>query len=78
MIVFHLGRFKANPDVGPVVQRLVSDPDVSLHAMTALRKCVGNEAALPILRAVEAGHPDPQVRKQAAQAIKKASKAIER
>lgn len=78
MIVFHLARFKANPDVGPVVQRLVSDPDVSLHAMSALRKCVGNEAALPILRSVEASHPDPRVRKQAAQAIKKASKAIGR
>ena len=60
------------------VERLVNDPDVSLHAMSALRKCIGNEPALPILQAVEAGHPDPRVRKQAAQAIKKATKSTGR
>ncbi|MGE0819800.1 MAG: hypothetical protein AB7O74_14180 [Candidatus Nanopelagicales bacterium] len=78
MLVLHLSRFKASPEVCAAVERLVDDPDVSLHAMSALRKCLGNEAALPILQAVEAGHPDAKVRKQAAQAIKKATKASRR
>ena len=78
MIVFQLARFKARPEVCAAVERLVNDPDVALHAMSALRKCLGNEAALPVLQVVEASHPDPRVRKQAAQAIKKATKASAR
>jgi hypothetical protein len=54
MVVYALWRFKADPRVAPALRVLVNDPDVSLHAMSALRPTVGNQVALVELRRVHA------------------------
>jgi hypothetical protein len=79
MIVFQLGRFKSSPEVAPVLTRLVREPSVALHAMSALRKVIGNEAALPILDSLAADSTvDPTVREHAVRAAKKARKSSAR
>jgi hypothetical protein len=78
MIVHSLWRFKRDERTVGVLLRLIEDPDVSLHAMGALRRSEGNEAALPHLVAVRDNHSDPAVRKQATVEVKKAEKAISR
>lgn len=76
MVVDALWRFRKDLRVAAALDRLVDDPAVSLHAMSALRRTVGNEAALPRLRHVRDEHPDARVRKQAATAVRRAEKAI--
>jgi hypothetical protein len=78
MIVHSMWRFKGDGRTIGVLLDLIEDPDVSLHAMSALRRTEGNEAALPHLVAVRDNHPDPAVRKQATAEVKKAEKAISR
>lgn len=72
MVVGSLWRFRKDRRIGAVLEGLIGDPDVSLHAMSALRRTLGNEAAIPYLNRVEAMNPDPVVRKQAAGQIIKA------
>lgn len=74
MVVLALWRFKAD-DPGPALLGLINDPEVALHAMSALRRLLGNEAALPHLRLVRDTHPDPGVRAQAKRQVAKAEKA---
>lgn len=76
MIVLALGRFGSDPRVPSALIGLSADSNVSLHAMSALRRSVGNEAALPHLRSLEQSHPDQRVREQARREIKKAEKAL--
>ena len=78
MVVDALWRFRKDERVAPVLCSLLDDPAVSLHAMSALRRTIGNEAALPYLLRVHDGHTDPLVRKQAAKAVRRAEEATER
>ncbi len=76
MIVMSLWRYGSDPLVVGALIELCADPDVSLQAMSALRRSVGNEAALPHLRSVCESHPERRVREQAAREIKKAERAL--
>ena len=74
MIVLSLWRFASDPDVPRTLIELCDDPDVSLHAMSALRRALGNEAALPYLRSNAESHPNSQIREQAKREVKKAER----
>jgi hypothetical protein len=74
MIVDSLWRFKKHTQVEPVLIRLMSDPDVALHAMSALRRVVGNAAALPLIESVRDTAPDVDVRRIASEQARKALK----
>ena len=76
MVVDSLSRFKASPDVQPALIALLSDPDVALHAMGALRRTVGPQAALPHLRRVAAEHDGGPLEQVASRQIRKAEAAI--
>jgi hypothetical protein len=76
MVIDALWRFRKDARVGPALNSLVEDPVVSLHAMSALRRTVGNQAALPRLRQVRDEHPHALVREQAARAVRRAEKAV--
>ena len=76
MVVHALGRFKKVPEVEPTLLGLIEDPDVALHAMQALRRVLGAEAALPHLERVERDHRGTNVGDQASREAKKARKAM--
>lgn len=78
MIVHSLWRFRSDPRVAGVLSELAEDPDVCLHAMSALRRTVGNDAALPRLRQLSQANPDRRVRDEAAKAMKQAERAAAR
>jgi hypothetical protein len=78
MIVYALWRFRKEPRVADALGELVEDPDVSLHAMSALRRTVGNDAALPVLKRLSQTSPDRRVREQAAKEFRKADRAASR
>ena len=67
-----------NPRVADALEGLVSDPDVALEAMSALRQTVGNEAALPHLRRVRDDHQDPVARTNAERQVARAERAANR
>jgi hypothetical protein len=46
MLVMALGRFRADPRVADAVWTLAADEDVALHALSALRRVSGAQAAL--------------------------------
>jgi hypothetical protein len=71
-----LWRFRQRPEIRAGLVSLSRDPDVAIHAMSALRRAVGNAAALPVLLQIAAAHADPRVRENAARAANKAGKAI--
>ncbi|HEY6278561.1 MAG TPA: HEAT repeat domain-containing protein [Streptosporangiaceae bacterium] len=77
MIVYSLWRFRRQPGICAALPSLCHDPDVALHAMSALRRAVGNEQALPTLLHIAGSHADPRVRKHAAQAARRAQKALQ-
>ncbi|PZS13923.1 MAG: hypothetical protein DLM57_15625 [Pseudonocardiales bacterium] len=76
MVVFSLARFKRSPDVKSVLIALLTDEDVALHAMGALRANIGSSDALPYLRDVEARHHGEPLGQTAARQIRKAEKSI--
>ena len=78
MIVHSLWRFRKDSRVANVLQHLAEDPDVSLHAMGALRRTVGNDAALALLHRLSQTSPDRRVREQATKEMKKAERAARR
>lgn len=78
MIVYALWRFRKDPRVADVLGELAEDPDVSLHAMSALRRTVGNDAALPLLHRLSQTSPDRLEREQAAMELKRAERAASR
>lgn len=51
MIVFALYRFKTD-DTAAVLKRLIRDPEVALHAMSALRRVIGAEKSRALIEAV--------------------------
>jgi HEAT repeats len=69
-------RFGRQLDVRSLLPGLCHDPDVALHAMSALRRAVGNARALPTLVQIAATHPDPHVRDNATRAVRKARQAL--
>lgn len=78
MIVLSLWRFGSDPRVPPALIELSGDPEVSLHAMSALRRALGNEAAMPHLRRLRETHPTSKIREQARREIKKAERSLQR
>lgn len=76
MIVDGLWRFRNDQRVSLALLSLIEDRTVALHAMSALRRTLGNEAALLHLQRVRDEHPDPQVRLQASKQVKRAEKAL--
>jgi len=75
MVVDSLWRYRKDERVPALLLTLIEDPDVSLHAMSALRRTIGNDAALPHLRRMRDAHPDERVRQQATRQVKRAEKA---
>jgi hypothetical protein len=75
-IMGSLWRYRKDESVAPVLLELIHDPDVGLHAMSALRQTIGNAAALPHLEQVEATANGTQLGKNAAKAIKSARKSL--
>jgi hypothetical protein len=75
MVVHQLPRFKKSPDVQALLQRLLEDRDVALHAMGALRRIAGPDAVLPHLRDVQAAHGDDPIGRAASREIRKAESA---
>ena len=76
MIVHSLWRYKTDEHVRHALTHLVDDPDVALHAASALRRAIGNEAALPVLRAARERHNDITVKRSLGREITKAERAI--
>jgi hypothetical protein len=72
MVVYSLWRYRKEGRVDRTLITLIDDPDVSLEAMTALRRTLGNEAALPHLRRVRDSHSDDSVRQHAIRQVKRA------
>ena len=78
MIVYSLWRFRKDESVLEALPTLAADPDVSLHALSALRRAIGNEAALPVLRKLSEFSPSQAVREQATRALRKAERVLRR
>lgn len=76
MPVAALGRFKRSEAVAPALLDLISDDQVGLHAMSALRRVVGAAAALPPIEQVERSNRGTSLGEQAAREIKKLRKAL--
>lgn len=76
MVVYSLWRFKTDEQVAPALIRLVNDPDVALHAASALRRVIGSEAALPVLRSARDRHSDSTAKAALGREIAKAERAI--
>jgi hypothetical protein len=72
MVVSSLWRYRKEGGVDRTLIRLIEDPEVSLEAMTALRRTVGNQAALPYLRRIRDSHGDERVRQHAIRQLKRA------
>lgn len=71
MIVHSIWRYRSDRRVEVALKDLVKDPDVSLHAMSALRRTIGNAAALPLLLEVRDSSPDEKIRRQAQESVRK-------
>lgn len=71
MPVAALSRFKRSPLVAPLLLQLIRDPDVALHAMTALRRVLGSADALPHIEAVEREQSGTTLGEQATRPAKK-------
>jgi hypothetical protein len=75
-VVGALWRFKKDPAVPLALEELISDPEVALHAMSSLRRAIGNAAALPLIEGVRHTHPEQRVREIATREARKAAKAL--
>jgi hypothetical protein len=75
MIVSRIGSFKGDDDVTRALITLLRDPDVALHAMSALRTQIGAEAARPHIAAL-LEHDSEQVRDQARRELRKIDKRL--
>lgn len=76
MIVNSLWRFKKDSRVADALITLIEDRDVSLQAMSALRRAVGNGEAIAHLIRVRDTSTDQIVRKQAQKSIVKCDAAL--
>lgn len=75
MIVHSLWRYRSDARVSSVLIPLIRDPYVSLQAMSALRRTVGNEDAIPLLAAARDEVDDPKIKDHAVDAIRAAERA---
>ncbi len=75
MIVDSLWRYRKDARVRPALEKLAEDPDICLAAMSALRRVVGSDNALLLLRRLRDTHPDLRVRERAARQVKRAERA---
>ncbi|MDN5764430.1 MAG: hypothetical protein L0H96_19885 [Humibacillus sp.] len=75
MVVYSLGRYRRYPEVAPVLVKLLDDPDVSLHAISALRRVVGPAAALPLVEQAARRHEGTPLGRSAAREARKIRKA---
>jgi hypothetical protein len=78
MIVDSPWRFWSSALVKPALVSLITDPDVALHAMSALRRSIGPASALPYLRQVAADHSGDQLGTTAAHQIRRAEASVSR
>jgi HEAT repeats len=78
MIVNSLWRFKKDSRVEDALIRLIEDRDVCRHAMSALRRTVGNGEAMRELYRVRDNSSDQVIRKRAQEAINQCEVAIDR
>ena len=76
MVVSALARFRRAPDVKPALLALVTDDDVALHAMGALRHSIGAAESLHYLIQVEAEHHGTPLGQVAVREIRKVEKAL--
>ncbi len=76
MIVDALWRFRAAPEVASTLVSLIDDPDVALHAMSALRRTVGARDALPYLIRVRDEHAGNPLGATATKQVRKAETAL--
>jgi hypothetical protein len=76
MLVDALWRVKSDR-ARQLMVKLSEDPDVCLHAMSALRRAFGNEKARPLIAPL-VEHEDERVRDFAAHTLKKIDKALAR
>jgi hypothetical protein len=78
MVVDSLWRYRKDGRVPKLLLTLIEDPDVSLQAMSALRRTLGNDVALPHLRRIRDTNSNEKARQQAARQVKRAEKAVNR
>lgn len=78
MIVDSLWRYRKDERVRPALEKLAEDPEVGLAAMPGLRRVVGSDNALLLLRRLRDSHSDPRVRDLAARQVKRAERAAAR
>jgi len=78
MIVYSLRRYKKAPGVAGLLGELVDDPDVGLHAMSALRSVVGNLEAVPVLERVSAQHAGTSLGQAAKRQLREVRRALAR
>lgn len=74
MIVHSLYRFKAADGVASILKTLTEDADVSLHAISAYWRSVGDDTARAHFERLESGFPGSEIARQAKVAIKKIDK----
>lgn len=78
MVVDSLRRYKKVPAVTTTAAPLVDDPDVGLHAMSALRSVMGNVEVVPILERVAARDGGASLGEAAVRELRKARKVVAR
>jgi hypothetical protein len=76
MVVDSLRRYKKAPSVTTTLTSLMHDPDVGLHAMSALRAVIGNASAIPLLERVSADYAETALGASADRQLRKAHKAL--
>jgi hypothetical protein len=76
MLVYSTWKYKADDRVRQVLEQIVRDPDVSLQAMSALRRTLGNSLALPVLMQVRDNSSDELIRKQASDSVRRIERAL--
>lgn len=77
-IVGALWRFKAVVDVEPVLRVLIRDPDVALHAMSAMQRTIGLERMASEFHDLLHEAPEGRVADQARRQLKLVEKKLKR
>ena len=75
-IVTRLGNGPKTEQIAQALIDLLGDEDVTLHAISALRRQLGNEAARPHVEEF-LDHPSDRVKRQAKQQLKRIDKALD-
>jgi hypothetical protein len=75
MIVLALYRFKTDDTTAALI-RLIRDPEVALHAMSALRRVIGPEQSRPLIQAVALEYAGLPIADTANRELKKIDKRL--